>query len=117
MKKIFIFCFLNEANALHKNKGWQVNTIYNHFPTLDEILDHTCLRSSDPNDVEMAKRLVEHKGFPCRFEYENFGPDVFFETMIIEREFGEDLTIWDYLHTGYADMTKNIIKYKKYEKV
>ena len=111
MKKLFLLCFLNEANCFHKNKGWQVSTLFETFPTVDEILDHSCLLSEDPNDVKMAKMLVEGKGAAVRFVYER-DKSAFFETMIIQKDFGEAINLWDYLHTGYADLSGRIIKYE-----
>jgi len=102
---VFILLFLNSS----RNNGWTVDTIFSHFPSVEEILDHSCLKSSDSNDIEMAKKLVETKGWPHRFIYKN----KFFECMIVEKELGKPLDLYEYLRTGYADMTESRqIEYK-----
>ena len=111
MNKMFALMYLNEIHPLTKNNGWQISTIYDHFPTVEEILDNSCLLSEDENDVLMARRLVETKGRPTRFIYEN--SDGFFECMIQALPYNTRLNLWDYFHIGYADNEKDQIKYKK----
>lgn len=105
--------FLNQANVFHKNEGWQVNALFEDTPTLEQILDHSCLKSNDPNDVKMAKLLIE-KGLG-RFVYPpNDSNETFFELMLKDVPIGEDLNLWDMFMTGYADSDKSLwIKYKK----
>ena len=119
MKEVFLFLYLNNTNILHNNKGWNVSAIFTEFPTVEQILDHTCLESSNPNDVAMAKKLVESKGRPHRFVYKNFNEyEKFFECMIVPKPVGEKLNLWDYFITGYADMDKSCqLLYKDIEKI
>ena len=120
MKEIYLLIYLNEMSYLHKGSGWKVSTIFEHFPSVDEILDHSCLRSSDSNDVTMAKKLVESNGEPFRFTYDGYDPtDYFFECRIVMCGFGEKLELWNYLITGYADCYEggsHYIPYKKNDK-
>ena len=62
---MYLLCFLNEVHPLHKGKGWQASAFFDEFPTPEQILDHSCLQSSDENDVKMANLLVEKKGSAC----------------------------------------------------
>ena len=104
---VFILLFLNSF----RSGEWTADTIFSHFPTVEEILDHSCLKSSDPNDVEMAKKLVESKGWPHRFIYKN--SQNFFECMIVQKELGKPLNLHEYFITGYADMNEDRqIQYK-----
>lgn len=112
--EIYILVFLNHTCA-DRYGGWRVTTIFNHFPSVKEILDHSCLESSNPNDVALAKKLVETKGAPCRLVYPINSSD-FFECMIIKKSFGDNLNLSQYLLTGYADMDESRqIQYKSYE--
>ena len=110
MEKVFLFLYLNNVSPLHKGKGWQVSTIFKEFPSVEEILDNTCLLSLDDNDVTMAKKLVETKGEPHRFVYDD-DKYKFFECMIMPAEFGKSLDLWDLFITGYADSEEYHIKY------
>lgn len=105
--------YLNQSNFLHKNKGWNISTLFEENPTLEQILDHSCLKSSDSNDVKMAKLLLE-RGLG-RFVYPQEDPnETFFELMLVNVPIGEDLKLWDMFITGYADMDKSLwIEYKK----
>lgn len=104
MKEIYLLIYLNEVNPFYRGCGWSVSTVFEHFPSVDEILDHSCLRSGDDNDVIMAKKLVESNGEPFRFTYDGYDPtERFFECRIVKCCFGELLKLWDYLITGYAD--------------
>lgn len=99
---MFALLYLNEVSPIHKGKGWQVNTLFETKPTVEQILDHSCLKSKDPNDVAMAKLLVD-KGIG-RFIYSGKSTcETFFEVMIIEVPVGEPLEIWDLFVTGYCD--------------
>ena len=81
-------------------------------PTLEQILDHSCLESSDPNDVKMAE-LILKRGLG-RFVYPKSNPEeVFFEVMLVDIPIGEHIKLWDLFITGYADMDKSLwIEYK-----
>lgn len=105
--------YLNQANVLHRNKGWQISTLFEDTPTLEQILDHSCLESSDPNDVKMAKLLIE-RGLG-RFVYPPKDPnEIFFEVMLVDIPIGENLKLWDMFITGYADMDESLwIEYKE----
>jgi len=105
--------YLNQVNILHKNKGWQISTLFNENPTLEQILDHSCLESNNPNDVKMAELLIE-KGLG-RFVYPSNDPyEIFFEVMLMDIPIGEDLKLWDMFQTGYADIDKSLwIEYKE----
>jgi hypothetical protein len=104
--------YLNQCNPLHKNKGWNINTLFEENPTLEQILDHSCLKSSDPNDVKMAKLLIEKE--LGRFIYPPNDPnETFFELMLMDVQIGEELKLWDMFITGYADMDESLwIEYK-----
>lgn len=103
--------YLNQVNLLHKNKGWQISTIFEKDPTLEQILDHSCLESNNQNDVEMAKLIIE-EGLG-RFIYPPNDPyETFFEVMLIDIPVGEDLRLWDLFITGYADDKSLWIEYK-----
>lgn len=104
--------YLNQINLLHKNKGWQINTLFKEDPTLEQILDHSCLESNNQNDVKMAKLLIE-KGLG-RFVYPPNNPnETFFEMILRDIPIGEDLKLWDMFITGYADMDESLwIEYK-----
>lgn len=110
---IFILVFNNNTGWCKNHNDWRASTVYSKFPTVEEILDHSCLDSSDSNDVEMAKKLVETNGLAHRFIYEN-DELAFFECMIIKRKFGENLDLSELLISGYADMSEDRqIQYKK----
>ena len=110
---VFVLIYLNSIFPCRRGK-WDADTIFSHFPSVEEILDHSCLESSNPNDVEMAKKLVETKGLAHRFVYKNNLN--FFECMIVEKELGKPLDLYEYFITGYADMDENRqIQYKSYE--
>ena len=95
-------------NPFHKGKGWNVSTVFTEFPSVEQILDHTCLESSNPNDVRMAKKLVESQGKPHRFVYKGCNSsESFFECMIVKVQVGELLKLWEYYITGYADMDES----------
>ena len=65
----------------------------------------------------MAKKLVESIGQPFRFTYDGCDPtDCFFECCIVKKSFGEQLELWDYLTTGYADCYKGGSHYIPYQK-
>ena len=99
--------YLNQIDPLHKNKGWQINTLFKEDPTLEQILDHSCLESNNPNDVKMAKLLIE-KGLG-RFVYPPNNPnETFFEVMIADIPIEENLRLWDMFITGYADMDESL---------
>ncbi len=107
---MYALLFLNEVSILHKGKGWQVSTLYETKPTVEQILDHSCLKSNDPNDVAMAKLLVD-KGIG-RFVYKGKNPyECFFEVMIREVPVGEPLELWDLFVTGYCDDSSYQILY------
>ena len=117
MKEIYLLIYLNKLSCLYEGSGWKVSTIFEHFPSVDEILDHSCLRSSDGNDVTMAKKLVESNGEPFRFTYDGYDPtNYFFECCIVKRYFGEQLKLCDYLITGYADCYEGGSHYIPYKK-
>lgn len=105
--------YLNQVNFLHKNKGWQISTLFDKDPILEQILDHSCLESNNPNDVKMAKLVIEKS--LGRFVYPPNDPnETFFEVMLIDVPIGEDLKLWDMFITGYADMDESLwIEYKK----
>ena len=98
---MYALLFLNEVSILHKGKGWQVSSLFETNPTVEQILDHSCLKSNDPNDVAMAKMLVD-KGIG-RFIYKGKLPfEDFFEVMIREVPVGEPLELWELFLTGYC---------------
>lgn len=107
--------YLNQVSFLHSNEGWRISALFERKPTLEQILDHSCLESSDPNDVKMAKLLLEKN--LGRFVYPPENPyEIFFELMLVNIPIGEDLKLWDMFITGYADMDKSLwIEYKKGE--
>lgn len=100
--------YLNEANPLHKGKGWQFSTLFEDIPTVNQILDNSPLESGNPNDVKLAEMLVANKGRSCRLVYPGKSvSETFFEVMLIQVKFGEPLKLWDYFLTGYADMDES----------
>ena len=111
--EIYILIYRNNTCA-DRQGGWRASTIFKNFPSVEEMLDHSCLDSSNPNDVVLAKKLVETKGIACRLVYPK-NPDDFFECMIIKKEFGKPLNLHEYFLTGYADTDENRqIQYKNY---
>lgn len=103
-KEFYAFCFLNKSQSRFDSSTWRVSTIYNHFPTEEEIINHTCLKNT-PFDRELAKKLVEGNGNPVRLVYskdESTWYKKFFEVMITTFRYGEELKLEDFLTTGYA---------------
>ena len=110
MKAVYCLCYLNEANALHKGKGWAVSTIYENFPKKEELIG-TCLEDN-PVDNAIADKLIENNGRAVRLVYSNDEQkwlSQFFEVAIIKFELGKPLRLWAMFITGYVDSKEDII--------
>lgn len=112
MKTVFCLCYLNEANALHKGKGWAISTIFENFPKKEELINGgTCLEDN-PVDNALADKLIQNKGRAVRLVYsddEQKWLSQFFEVAIIKFELGKPLKLWDMFVTGYATDKEDII--------
>lgn len=112
MKTVYCLCYLNEANALHKGKGWAVSTIFESFPKREELINKDACLEDNPIDNALADKLIENKGKAVRLVYsddEKKWLSQFFEVAIIEFELGKPLRLWDMFITGYATDKKDII--------
>lgn len=112
MKTVYCLCYLNEANALHKGKGWAISTIFENFPKREELINEdTCLEDT-PVDNAIADKLIENNGRAVRLVYSNNEKEwlsQFFEVAIIKFELGKPLKLWDMFITGYVDSKEDII--------
>lgn len=112
MKTVYCLCYLNEANVLHKGKGWAINTIFENFPKREELINEgTCLEDT-PVDNAIADKLIKNNGMAVRLVYSNDEQEwlsKFFEVAIIEVELGKPLRLWDMFITGYVTDKEDII--------
>ena len=106
-KKIFALCYLNKSSQMRDSKYWQIDNIYDHYPTKEELRKTSLLGTGKDYDNSLIDIIADQNKRIARLVYSKNEIDwceKFFEVSILEFDYGQDLNMSGYLITGYCDM-------------
>ena len=106
-KKFFALCYLNKSSYYRDSKHWQISSIYDHYPTKEELQKTDLLGTGTGYDNRLIDIVADPSKRTARLVYsedENDWCEKFFEVSVWEFEYGQNINMSDYFTTGYCDM-------------
>ena len=106
-KKFFALCYLNKSSQMRDSKHWQIATVYDHYPTKEELQKTSLLGTGKDYDNRLIDIIADPSKHIARLVYSKNKHDwceKFFEVSIMEFDYGQDLNMSGSLITGYCDM-------------